>query len=78
MAVVTAETGVLSAPKKYGKVILTLNNVLLPPDKLSPSPSQQDGLDTEIEIDLRILGCELIQTSGILLRLPQVNLMNIH
>ncbi|XP_063884074.1 cyclin-L2-like isoform X2 [Scylla paramamosain] len=58
--------------KKYGSVVITLENVLLPPEKLSPSPSQQDGLDPEIEMDLRILGCELIQTGGILLRLPQV------
>lgn len=58
--------------KKYGKVVLTLDNVLLTPEKLAVSPSQQDGLDKEIETDLRILGCELIQTSGILLRLPQV------
>ncbi|XP_050720549.1 cyclin-L2-like isoform X3 [Eriocheir sinensis] len=58
--------------KKYGSVVITLENVLLPPEKLSPSPSQQDGLDADIEMDLRILGCELIQTGGILLRLPQV------
>ena len=58
--------------KKYGSVVITLENVLLPPEKLSPSPSQQDGLDEEIEMDLRILGCELIQTGGILLKLPQV------
>lgn len=58
--------------KKYGSVVITLENVLLPPEKLSPSPSQQDGLDQDIEMDLRILGCELIQTGGILLRLPQV------
>lgn len=61
--------------KKYGAVVITLDNVLLPPEKLSPSPSQQDGLDAEIEMDLRILGCELIQTGGILLRLPQVSTM---
>uniref|UniRef100_A0A8C1CYD7 Cyclin L1a n=2 Tax=Cyprinus carpio TaxID=7962 RepID=A0A8C1CYD7_CYPCA len=32
----------------------------------------QDGLDLYTETDLRILGCELIQSAGILLRLPQV------
>ncbi|KAB7501095.1 Cyclin-L1 [Armadillidium nasatum] len=58
--------------KKYGKVIITLDNVLIPVEKLKNSPSLQDGLDPEIELDLRILGCELIQTSGILLKLPQV------
>uniref|UniRef100_A0A673MW72 Cyclin-L1 n=1 Tax=Sinocyclocheilus rhinocerous TaxID=307959 RepID=A0A673MW72_9TELE len=31
-----------------------------------------DGLDQKTETDLRILGCELIQSAGILLRLPQV------
>lgn len=68
-----AGTEAMNPPaKKYGSVVITLENVLLPPEKLSPSPSQQDGLDQEIEMDLRILGCELIQTGGILLRLPQV------
>ena len=69
-----AGTEAMNPPaKKYGSVVITLENVLLPPEKLSPSPSQQDGLDPEIEMDLRILGCELIQTGGILLRLPQVS-----
>lgn len=56
----------------YGEIVLTLENILLPEEKLSPTPSQLDGLDPEVETDLRILGCELIQTAGILLRLPQV------
>ncbi|KAK6633505.1 Cyclin-L1 [Polyplax serrata] len=56
----------------YGKVVLTLKNCLLPEEKLSPTPSQIDGLDAETETDLRILGCELMQTAGILLKLPQV------
>lgn len=58
--------------KPYGRVVLTLKNQLLPEDKLSPTPSQLDGLDFESEMDLRIYGCELIQTAGILLKLPQV------
>ncbi|ELV12794.1 Cyclin-L2 [Tupaia chinensis] len=29
------------------------------------------GLDTDTETDLRVVGCELIQAAGILLRLPQ-------
>ncbi|KAJ8675286.1 hypothetical protein QAD02_011072 [Eretmocerus hayati] len=58
--------------KPYGKILLTLQNCLLPDEKLSATPSSTDGLDAETETDLRILGCELIQTAGILLRLPQV------
>ena len=58
--------------RDFSKVVLTLENVLIPDEKLSPTPSMQDGLDLETETDLRILGCELIQTSGILLKLPQV------
>ncbi|PSN46221.1 Cyclin-L1 [Blattella germanica] len=58
--------------KPYGKIVLTLKNCLLPDEKLTPTPSQNDGLDQETESDLRILGCELIQTAGILLKLPQV------
>jgi len=58
--------------RDFSRVVLTLENVLIPEDKLSPTPSMQDGLDSETEIDLRIVGCELIQTSGILLKMPQV------
>ena len=58
--------------RDFSEVILTLENVLIPQERLSPTPSMLDGLDSETEMDLRILGCELIQTSGILLRLPQV------
>lgn len=59
--------------RDFSKVILTLDNVLVQSEKLSETPSMQDGLDFETETDLRILGCELIQTSGILLKLPQVS-----
>jgi len=54
------------------KVILTLDHCLLPKDKLEVTPSMRHGLSCEDETDLRLLGCELIQSSGILLRLPQV------
>lgn len=56
----------------YGKIVLSLDNCLLPKEKLERSPSVIDGLDSETEYDLRIIGCELIQTAGILLKLPQV------
>lgn len=59
-------------PRQFGKIILTLENCLLSDNKLQETPSQQDGLDKEVETDLRILGCELIQIAGILLKLPQV------
>lgn len=58
--------------KPYGKIVLSLKNQLLPEDKLETTPSQTDGLENDIETDLRIYGCELIQTAGILLKLPQV------
>ena len=54
------------------RVVLTLDHCVLPDDRLETTPSQLHGLSREDEIDLRILGCELIQSSGILLRLPQV------
>ncbi|XP_045762291.1 cyclin-L1 [Maniola jurtina] len=58
--------------KNYGKIVLTLHNCLLPESTFKETPSQSDGLDIETETDLRILGCEMIQTAGILLKLPQV------
>lgn len=59
-------------PRLYNKIVLTLENSLIPEAKLEQTPSRIDGLDAETEKDLRILGCELIQTAGILLKLPQV------
>lgn len=44
---------------------------ILPSDKLYPTPSMQDGLSYEDEFDLRLIGCEYIQTAGRLLKLPQ-------
>ncbi|RZF39818.1 hypothetical protein LSTR_LSTR000466 [Laodelphax striatellus] len=58
--------------KPYGKIVLSLKNCLLPELKLSPTPSKLDGLDTETETDLRNPITMMIQTGGILLRLPQV------
>ena len=56
----------------YGKIVLSLDNVLLPPEKTTSSPSQADGLDPKSEKQLRFIGCELIQTAGMLLKVPQV------
>ncbi|EDL81328.1 cyclin L2, isoform CRA_a [Rattus norvegicus] len=53
-------------------VLITLENCLLPDDKLRFTPSMSSGLDIDTETGLRVVGCELIQAAGILLRLPQV------
>jgi len=58
--------------QKWGNVELTISNSVLPLDKLSPTPSSLDGMSQVVEDDLRNLGCNLIQTAGKLLRLPQV------
>lgn len=55
-----------------GKIILSSDNFLLSKIKLEETPSRIHGLNKQDEKDLRILGCEAIQTSGILLKLPQV------
>ncbi|XP_058812069.1 cyclin-L1 [Topomyia yanbarensis] len=68
----TSSSGSQSKERSYGKIVLTLENCLLPESKFELTPSLADGLERETEIDLRILGCELIQTAGILLKLPQV------
>ena len=60
--------------RDYGKVVISLENVVLPEEKLIQTPSRIDGLDEEVEIDLRIVGCEYIQMAGILLKLPQVRI----
>ncbi|XP_053546503.1 cyclin-L2 isoform X2 [Bombina bombina] len=64
--------GVLIGDKLYSGVMITLDNCLMPEEKCAITPSVIDGLDLETETDLRFVGCELIQSAGILLRLPQV------
>jgi len=49
-----------------------LQDFLVAPGGLENTPSRKDGLNEEVESNLRIYGCELIQQAGILLRLPQV------
>nr|XP_033813530.1 cyclin-L1 [Geotrypetes seraphini] len=68
----STDGGILIGDRVYSEVYLTIDNSLIPEERLSPTPSMQDGLDLHSETDLRILGCELIQSAGILLRLPQV------
>ncbi|XP_026061632.1 cyclin-L1-like isoform X1 [Carassius auratus] len=64
--------GILIGDKVYSEVFLAIDSSLVPEETLSTTPSMLDGLGHETETDLRILGCELIQAAGILLRLPQV------
>ncbi|XP_069831392.1 cyclin-L1 isoform X2 [Dendropsophus ebraccatus] len=64
--------GILIGDRLYCEVYLTIDNSIIPDERLSPTPSMLDGLDLNTETDLRILGCELIQSAGILLRMPQV------
>jgi len=61
-----------SQSQKWGRVVLSISNSVMPLDKLSPTPSSGDGMTPEMEVDLRNIGCNLIQTAGKLLRLPQV------
>lgn len=56
----------------YDKILISLENCILPAEKIDETPSMKDGLDRDTENDLRMLGCEIIQTAGLLLRLPQV------
>ncbi|KAM4704101.1 cyclin-L2 [Rhinophrynus dorsalis] len=64
--------GILIGDKMYSGVMISLENCLMPAEKCALTPSIVDGLDVDTEVDLRCMGCELIQSAGILLRLPQV------
>ena len=63
----------MEATKEFSKTVLTLDNCVVPRDRLLNTPSQQDGVSHELEVDLRLVGCEYIQTAGLLLKLPQVS-----
>ena len=60
--------------KEYSKILLSLDNCIVPKERLLNTPSRQDGVGCELEVKLRLLGCECIQTAGLLLKLPQVSL----
>ncbi|KAJ2161687.1 hypothetical protein GGF46_001280 [Coemansia sp. RSA 552] len=51
---------------------LSLRNPLLTPEQIAASPSQRQGMAPELEADLRAYGCHLIQSAGVVLRLPQL------
>ncbi|KAL7081515.1 hypothetical protein ACP275_14G044400 [Erythranthe tilingii] len=53
-------------------VYSSIDTFHLTDEQLKNSPSRKDGIDEATETTLRIYGCDLIQESGILLRLPQV------
>ncbi len=48
-----------------------LLNPLATRQQLEQTPSRSDGVTCDIELELRALGCQIIQQMGVLLRLPQ-------
>lgn len=52
-------------------IYTAIDTFYLAEEQLINSPSRKDGIDEVTETTLRIYGCDLIQESGILLRLPQ-------
>ncbi|CAM8898432.1 unnamed protein product [Rhodiola kirilowii] len=52
-------------------IYTAIDNFYITDEQLEETPSRKDGIDNETETILRIYGCDLIQESGILLRLPQ-------
>ena len=55
----------------FGNVILDINNSIIPAEKLQLTPSARDGLSFDYESQLRFWGSDIIQVSGILLKLSQ-------
>ncbi|KAI3443614.1 hypothetical protein Pfo_000279 [Paulownia fortunei] len=52
-------------------IYTAIDTFYLTDEQLKNSPSSKDGIDEATETTLRIYGCDLIQESGILLKLPQ-------
>ncbi|PNX94129.1 cyclin-l1-1-like protein, partial [Trifolium pratense] len=52
-------------------IYTAIDTFYLTDEQLTNTPSRKDGIDEATETTLRIYGCDLIQESGILLRLPQ-------
>ena len=70
--VVASATSEMVAKEQFGHIKLDISNSVLPFEKVASTPSTNDGLSDDIEIQIRSLGCELIQLAGKLLKLPQV------
>lgn len=60
------------APNDFGRITINLENCKIPFERLHMTPSMKEGLPPRTEYNLRILGCELLQHAGVLLKLPQV------
>eukprot|EP00245_Coleochaete_scutata_P004561 TRINITY_DN17279_c0_g2_i1.p1 TRINITY_DN17279_c0_g2~~TRINITY_DN17279_c0_g2_i1.p1 ORF type:complete len:464 (+),score=119.44 TRINITY_DN17279_c0_g2_i1:181-1572(+) len=52
-------------------IYTAIDTFYLTEEQLTNSPSRKDGISEEEEYNLRLFGSELIQESGILLRMPQ-------
>ncbi|KAI3751545.1 hypothetical protein L2E82_22633 [Cichorium intybus] len=52
-------------------IYTAIDTFYLTDEQLENTPSRKDGIDEATETTLRIYGCDLIQESGILLKLPQ-------
>ncbi|KAI7980080.1 Cyclin-L1-1 [Camellia lanceoleosa] len=52
-------------------IYTAIDTFYLADEQLQNSPSRTDGIDEATETTLRIYGCDLIQESGLLLKLPQ-------
>ncbi|KAL8235846.1 hypothetical protein R6Q59_016927 [Mikania micrantha] len=52
-------------------IYTAIDTFYLTDEQLQNTPSRKDGIDEATETTLRIYGCDLIQESGILLKLPQ-------
>lgn len=62
----------MEPPKEFNRVIISLENSIIPEEALENTPSRKDGIPESLEMDLRIVGCDYILSAGLLLKLPQV------
>ena len=62
----------MDPPKEFNRVIISLENSIIPEEALDNTPSRKDGIPESLEMDLRVVGCDYIQSAGLLLKLPQV------
>ena len=52
-------------------IYTAIDNFYVTKEQLVNSPSRANGVNEEVEEQLRLYGCELIQEGGCLLKLPQ-------
>ena len=62
----------MEPPKEFRDVLITLENSIIPQEAIESTPSRKEGIPEDLEKNCRLIGCDFIHSTGVLLDFPQV------